>query len=311
MDAYRECTWWGYVAYSGPFYEHGLILIPAWMSHCIHYKMWEEINHASSTSTVQPLESRNGWQGGNYEHNITVNSAINYVHDSRTSFWLRSVLWLGIYWVYQYPSGRLAPLLLIIASVAEKPPSIIWAHIITWFQEEFILLQIESRHRFNRTKHRSLQWRCNERHGVSNHLHLDCLLNRLFRRTSKETSKVRVTSLCEGIHRWQVDSPHKEPVTWNMFPFDDVFICTWWHCVTRILFGEYDKINENAVHLAFFFAALRFVITWIISYRSFWSIYRYFFMIASLTPVKANEYSRPWTWILIFQHFRKITLMII
>ena len=27
-----------------------------------------------------------------------------------------------------------------------------------------------------------------------------------------------------GIHRWPVNSPHKGPVTWKMFPFDDVII---------------------------------------------------------------------------------------
>ena len=27
-----------------------------------------------------------------------------------------------------------------------------------------------------------------------------------------------------GIHRWPVDSPHKRPVTRNMFPFDDVIM---------------------------------------------------------------------------------------
>ena len=43
-----------------------------------------------------------------------------------------------------------------------------------------------------------LQWRHNERNGVSNHRRIDCLLNRLFRRRSKETSKLRVTGLCEG-----------------------------------------------------------------------------------------------------------------
>ena len=43
-----------------------------------------------------------------------------------------------------------------------------------------------------------LQWRHNERDGVSNHLHLDCLLSRLFRRRSTKTSKLRVTGLCEG-----------------------------------------------------------------------------------------------------------------
>ena len=35
------------------------------------------------------------------------------------------------------------------------------------------------------------------RHSVSNHRQLDYLFNRLFRRTSKKTSKLRVTDLCE------------------------------------------------------------------------------------------------------------------
>ena len=43
----------------------------------------------------------------------------------------------------------------------------------------------------------SLQWRQNERDCVSNHQCLDCLLNYLFRRRSKKTSKMRVTGLCE------------------------------------------------------------------------------------------------------------------
>ena len=43
-----------------------------------------------------------------------------------------------------------------------------------------------------------LQWRHKERDGVSNHCRLDGLLNRLFRRTSKKTSKLRVTDFCEG-----------------------------------------------------------------------------------------------------------------
>ena len=44
----------------------------------------------------------------------------------------------------------------------------------------------------------TLQWRNNERDGVSNHEPHDCLLNRLFRRTSKKTSKLRVSRLCVG-----------------------------------------------------------------------------------------------------------------
>ena len=44
----------------------------------------------------------------------------------------------------------------------------------------------------------TLQWRHNGRDDVSNHQPHDCLLNRLFRRRSKKTSKLRVTSLCAG-----------------------------------------------------------------------------------------------------------------
>ena len=44
----------------------------------------------------------------------------------------------------------------------------------------------------------SLQWRHNELAGVSNHQPHDCLLNRLSRRRSKKTSKLRVTGLCVG-----------------------------------------------------------------------------------------------------------------
>ena len=44
----------------------------------------------------------------------------------------------------------------------------------------------------------SLHWRHNDHDGVSNHQPHDCLLNRLFRRRSKKTSKLRVTGLCVG-----------------------------------------------------------------------------------------------------------------
>ena len=43
-----------------------------------------------------------------------------------------------------------------------------------------------------------LRWRHNGRDGVSNHRPHDCLLNRLFRRRWKTTSKLRVTVLCVG-----------------------------------------------------------------------------------------------------------------
>ena len=41
----------------------------------------------------------------------------------------------------------------------------------------------------------------NERHGDSNHRHLDCLFNNLLRQTSRKTSKPSLLALCEG-NRW-------------------------------------------------------------------------------------------------------------
>ena len=66
-----------------------------------------------------------------------------------------------------------------------------------------------------------LQWRHNERDGVSNHQHLDCLLSRLLRCTSKKTPKLRVTAIVRVSHRWSVNSPRKGSVTRKMFPH-------WW-----------------------------------------------------------------------------------
>ena len=63
----------------------------------------------------------------------------------------------------------------------------------------------------------SLQWRHNELDGVSNHQPHDCLpgTDQRKHRSSASLAFVR------GIHRWPVNSPHKGPVTWKMFPFDD------------------------------------------------------------------------------------------
>ena len=68
----------------------------------------------------------------------------------------------------------------------------------------------------------TLQWRHNEHNGISNHQHLDCLLNHLFCHRSKKTSKVHITGLCEGY-----------PLVTGGFPsqkasnMENIFI--WWH----------------------------------------------------------------------------------
>ena len=55
----------------------------------------------------------------------------------------------------------------------------------------------------------SLQWRHNERGGVSNHQPHDCLFNRLIRRRSKKTSKLRIRSLCVGNSPMTGEFPEK------------------------------------------------------------------------------------------------------
>ena len=53
----------------------------------------------------------------------------------------------------------------------------------------------------------TLQWRHNDLDGVSNRQPHDCLLNRLFRRRSKKTSKLCVTGLCAGNSPWTGEFP--------------------------------------------------------------------------------------------------------
>ena len=86
----------------------------------------------------------------------------------------------------------------------------------------------------------SLQWRHNERDGVSNHQPHDCLLNLLFRRRSKKTSKLRVTGLCAG--NSLVNSPHKRPIMRKMFPFDDVIMSM---CLLAVHWGTTDSTSDK------------------------------------------------------------------
>ena len=70
----------------------------------------------------------------------------------------------------------------------------------------------------------TLQWRHNERDGVSNHQPHDCLLNCLFGCRSKKHQSSASLAFVQGIHRWPVNSRHKWPVTRKMFPFDNVIM---------------------------------------------------------------------------------------
>ena len=70
----------------------------------------------------------------------------------------------------------------------------------------------------------ALQWRHNGRDSVSNHQLHDCLLNRLFRRRSKKTLKLRVTGLCVGNSPGTGEFLAQMASNAEMFPFDDVIM---------------------------------------------------------------------------------------
>ena len=85
----------------------------------------------------------------------------------------------------------------------------------------------------------SLQWRHNDHNDVSNHQPRGRLLNRLFRRRSKKTSKLRVTGLYAGNSPGPVNAPHKGPVTQKMIPFDDVIMMS-----SKSIFNRGSKITN-------------------------------------------------------------------
>ena len=82
-----------------------------------------------------------------------------------------------------------------------------------------------------------LKWRHNESDGVSNHRRLVCLLNCLFRRGSKKTSKLHVTGLCEGNSPVTGEFPPQRAGNAESFPFDYVIM-------TYLCFS-YSDITEN------------------------------------------------------------------
>ena len=68
---------------------------------------------------------------------------------------------------------------------------------------------------------KTLQWRHNERDSVSNHQPHDFLLNRLFRRRSRKTPKLRVTDLCTR------NSPVTDDFPAQM-PSNAKIVSIWW-----------------------------------------------------------------------------------
>ena len=99
----------------------------------------------------------------------------------------------------------------------------------------------------------SLQWHHNESDGVSNHQPQDCLLNRLFKRRSKKTWKLRVTGLCEGNSPETGEFPTQRASNAEMFPFDDVivFVSILVYAISSFVDRNVTKLTTNNLSKSF------------------------------------------------------------
>ena len=105
----------------GPFYKHGLTLIPAWIRNCIHIKCGMKLLIHSQTSTVQPLKF------GNVISSHTEYRACNYMSMlelklnsiSKRGHWSKSsevsngpIHWrMGFSPLLVYPSGNIVSIM--------------------------------------------------------------------------------------------------------------------------------------------------------------------------------------------------------
>ena len=76
----------------------------------------------------------------------------------------------------------------------------------------------------HRNSNMSLEWLHNGRDDVTDLQPNHCLLNRLFRRRSTKSSKLRITGLCVGNLPVTGEFPAQLTSNAKMFPFDDVII---------------------------------------------------------------------------------------
>ena len=112
----------------------------------------------------------------------------------------------------------------------------------------------------------TLQWRYNERGGVSYHQPHDCLLNRLFRRISKKTSKLCITGLCGGNSPVTSEFPAQRASDAEKFPFNDVImIVLYGRCITSHMESYAPSHHLNQCWL---------IVTWTLGNKFQWNLHQ-------------------------------------
>ena len=102
-------------------------------------------------------------------------------------------------------------------------------------------------HIVKNNNYRLLQWHHNECNGMSNHRHLNCLLNLLFNCKSKKHLSSMSLAFVRGIHWWLVYSPHKEPVMQKMFSVDVILLSAWLD-LPKVLVICYSRYHQDIWH---------------------------------------------------------------
>ena len=92
-----------------------------------------------------------------------------------------------------------------------------------------------------------LLWRHNGHDGVSNHQPCDCLLNRLFWRRSKKTSKLRATGHCAG------NSPVTGEFPAQMDNYAENFSIWWRHHALRLVIAVISRIYPSRIVISSYF----------------------------------------------------------
>ena len=96
-----------------------------------------------------------------------------------------------------------------------------WKWLILTFRSAWFLMTTQYRQVPGHLQAQPLRWRHNGHNSVSNHQPHDCLLNSLFRRRSKKTSKLRVTE------HWAVNSPGTGDFPAQMASYVEI-VSIWW-----------------------------------------------------------------------------------
>ena len=92
-----------------------------------------------------------------------------------------------------------------------------------------------------------LQWHHNECNGMSNHRHLNCLLNLLFNCKSRKSSKLHVTGLCEGNSLVTGVFPAQSASNAeNVFSY--VILLSAWLDLTKVLVICYSRYHQDIWH---------------------------------------------------------------